>query len=281
MASVGISRSMEKLQSSQAWSGIRADFYATGDAAAVQARLTGVIDEMSIEAFDSTLRPAFPKGIAMLAVGGYGRRELFPYSDIDIMILLETESLAGAIKEPLSEFMRLLWDAGLRLSHSVRTVSDCVEVHDQNPELNVSLLDRRLLGGDAQVHAKLEARLPLFLTKQGHRLAKHLCQLTRTRHHKYHDTLFHLEPDVKESPCGLHDLHLIHWISGLRPELHPGTPIEEATAFLSSLRCFLHFEAGRDRNLLNFEAQELIVKQPFATVKTPPLWKIGRASCRG
>ncbi len=125
MASVGLSRSMEKLQTNPAWNGIRADFYATGDAAAVQARLTGVIDEMSIEAFDSTLRPAFPKGIAMLAVGGYGRRELFPYSDIDIMILLDNEALAGAIKEPLSEFMRLLWDAGLRLSHSVRSVIDC------------------------------------------------------------------------------------------------------------------------------------------------------------
>ncbi len=67
----------------------------------------------------------------MLAVGGYGRRELFPYSDIDIMILLENESLTATIKESLSEFMRLLWDAGLRLSHSVRTVNDCAEVHDQ------------------------------------------------------------------------------------------------------------------------------------------------------
>src|ERR1019366_1757948 len=272
MASVGISRSMEKLQSSQAWSGIRADFYATGDAAAVQARLTGVIDEMSIEAFDSTLRPAFPKGIAMLAVGGYGRRELFPYSDIDIMILLDNESLAGAIKEPLSEFMRLLWDAGLRLSHSVRTVNDCTEVHDGNPELNVSLLDRRLLGGDEQVNTRLETRLPLFLTKQGHRLARHLCQLTRSRHGKYQDTLFHLEPDVKETPGGLRDLHFIHWISGLRPELRPETPLAEANAFLSSLRCFLHFEAGRDRNVLNFEAQELVAKQAFSSVKTPQLW---------
>ena len=263
---------MEKLQTSQAWGRIRADFYATGDAAALQAQLTAVIDTMSIQAFEGTLQAAFPKGIAMLAVGGYGRRELFPFSDIDIMILLENESLAGTIKESLSEFMRLLWDAGLRLSHSVRTVSDCVEVHDQNPELNVSLLDRRLLSGDAQVYTRLETRLPLFLTKQGHRLAKHLCQLTRTRHGKYQDTLFHLEPDVKESPGGLRDLHFIHWLSGLRPELRPERPLAEATAFLSSLRCFLHFEADRDRNVLNFEAQELIVKQPFSMAKTPPLW---------
>ncbi len=269
-ASAGIS--MEKLQSGPAWSRIRKAFYNTGDAAAAQNELTGVIDSLSIETFEGTLRSAFPKGIAMLAVGGYGRRELFPYSDIDIMILLENESLASTIKDSLSEFMRQLWDAGLRLSHSVRTVSDCAEIHDQNPELNISLLDQRLLAGDAQVHGKLEARLPLFLTKQGHRLTKHLCQLTRARHGKYQDTLFHLEPDVKEAPGGLRDLHFIHWISGLRSELRPETPLAEATAFLSSLRCFLHFEASGDRNVLNFEAQESIVKQPFSSAKTPTLW---------
>jgi len=209
-ASAGIS--MEKLQSSPAWNRIRDQFYATGDAASVQNQLTEVVDTLSIEAFDRTLRTAFPKGIAMLAVGGYGRRGLFPYSDIDITILLENESLTATIKDSLSEFMRLLWDAGLRLSHSVRTVNDCAEVHDHNPELNISLLDRRLLAGDLQVHAKLEARLPLFFTKQSPRLVKHLCQLTRARHGKYQDTLYHLEPDVKETPGGLRDLHFIHWI---------------------------------------------------------------------
>jgi [protein-PII] uridylyltransferase len=269
-ASAGIR--MEKLQSSPAWNRIREEFYATGDAAALQNQLTGVIDTLSIEAFDGTLRNAFPKGIAMLAVGGYGRRELFPYSDIDIMILLDNESLTATIKDSLSEFMRQLWDAGLRLSHSVRTVNDCAEVHDQNPELNISLLDRRLLAGDAQVHAKLEARLPLFFTKQSHRLTKHLCQLTRARHGKHQDTLFHLEPDIKETPGGLRDLHFLHWISGLRPELRPETPLAEPAAFLSSLRCFLHFEASGDRNALNFEAQESVVKQPFSTTKTPTLW---------
>jgi len=94
---------MEKLQSSPAWNRIREEFYATGDAAALQNQLTGLIDTLSIEAFDGTLRSSFPKGIAMLAVGGYGRRELFPYSDIDIMILLENESLTATIKDSLSD----------------------------------------------------------------------------------------------------------------------------------------------------------------------------------
>ena len=149
------SGSLDKLHSGEAWSQIRDKFYATGDAAAVQSGLTAAIDRMSIEAFRPTLHAAFPMGLAMLAVGGYGRRELFPFSDIDIMILVESESLPLSIKDSLSEFMRRLWDAGLRLSHSVRTVGECLEVHDQNIELNISLLDRRFLAGDREVLAKV------------------------------------------------------------------------------------------------------------------------------
>ncbi len=263
---------LEKLHTSPAWMESRAKFYATGDAAAVHRALSSAIDQMSIQAFQATLQAAFPMGLAMLAVGGYGRRELFPYSDIDIMLLLESEALAVSMKEPLSDFMRLLWDAGLRLSHSVRTVHELLEVHEQNIELNISLLDRRFLAGDRGVFAKLEGKLPAFLVKQGQKLARHLCQLTRARHQKYQDTLFHLEPDMKETPGGLRDLHFVGWISKLRPELASDAPLGAATAFLSSLRCFLHYEAGRDRNVLNFEAQEQIAGQPFTAVKTPPLW---------
>ena len=83
----------------------------------------------------------------MLAVGGFGRRELFPFSDVDVLILIERESQAAGIKNALSEFVRLLWDAGLRLSHSVRTVAECAEIHEGNIELSISLLDRRMLSG--------------------------------------------------------------------------------------------------------------------------------------
>lgn len=264
--------SLEKLQASLAWTESRAKFYADGDAAAVQRVLSSIIDQMCAQAFQATLQPAFPLGLAMLAVGGYGRRELFPYSDIDIMILLENEVLALSLKEPLSEFTRLLWDAGLRLSHSVRTVNELLEVHEQNVELDISLLDRRFLSGDRGVFARLEGKLPAFLVKQGQKLARHLCQLTRSRHEKYQDTLFHLEPDMKETPGGLRDLHFVTWIAKLRPELSAHESLAPAAAFLASLRCFLHYEAGRDHNVLNFEAQENIINQAFSKAKTPPLW---------
>ena len=267
----------DKLHAGAAWRQIRERFDETGDAAAVQSALSAAIDKMSIEAFQSTLRAAFPMGVAMLAVGGYGRRELFPYSDVDIMILVETEAMMAAIKEPLAEFMRREWDSGMRLSHSVRTIGECLEVHEQNIELNISLLDRRFLAGDREVLSKLEGKLPVFLVKHGQKLARHLCQLTRARHEKYQNTLFHLEPDMKETPGGLRDLHLIGWISKLRPELASDAALDPARAFLSALRCFLHYDAGRDKNVLNFEAQERVTEQPYTRLTlphatTPALW---------
>jgi len=264
--------SLPKLQSSEAWARIQSRFDHDGVAAAVQADLTRVIDAMALEAFGSTLQAAFPRHIAILAVGGYGRRELFPYSDIDIMILLDSEAQAGSMKESLSEFMRLLWDAGLRLSHSVRTVADCTEMHEGNVEFSISLLDRRFLGGDEAVFQKLQSKMPGFLTKQGPKLAKALCEMTRARHSKFQDTLFHMEPDVKETPGALRDLHFVAWLAQLRPEQKSDTQLDKATAFVSSLRCFLHYQAGRDSNLLTFELQDRMAGQAFTREKTPELW---------
>lgn len=261
-----------RLHTSEAWVKIRDEFHATGDAEAVQRDLSQAIDNLAEQAFQSTLGAAFLKGVAMLAVGGFGRKELFPYSDIDIMILLDSESLSAAIKDPLSEFVRQLWDAGLRLSHSVHTVDECLAVHEQNIELNISLLDRRFLSGDRDVFRALDGRFPLFLTKHGSKLGKALCEMTRARHEKYHHTLFHLEPDVKETPGGLRDLHFIHWLSILHPEQRTDADLESATAFISSLRCFLHYRAGRDRNVLDFESQDRASEQPYSRETAPELW---------
>src|SRR5579862_3171235 len=103
------SKNLEKLHTGEVWRRIREEFLATGQAAAVHASLTATLDRMAVEAFESTVGARFPQGVAMLAVGGFGRSELFPYSDVDIMILLESEPLLPAIKDSLSEFIRLLW----------------------------------------------------------------------------------------------------------------------------------------------------------------------------
>src|ERR1700733_10765148 len=167
---------MDKLHSQPAWQHIQKLFLATGEAAPVLAGLSIADEKMTIEAFQATLGTLSDSTVAMLAVGGFGRRELFPFSDVDVLILIDRESQAAAIKNALSEFVRLLWDAGLGLSHSVRTATECAEIHEGNIELSISLLDRRMLGGSPALYAKLENKLPGFFERQGRALTRHLCQ---------------------------------------------------------------------------------------------------------
>jgi [protein-PII] uridylyltransferase len=175
------------------------------------------------------------------------------------------------LKDALSEFVRLLWDAGLRLSHSVRTLAECAEVHEQNIELNISLLDRRLLGGDQELFAKLENKLADLEERRSTVLARHLRQLARTRHVKYQNTFYHLEPDVKETPGGLRDLHLIHWLGKLRKaSAEAAERLARPKGLLHSVRCFLHYQAGRDQNLLSFDEQEEITEQLFTSAGEAP-----------
>ncbi|HUA21564.1 MAG TPA: HD domain-containing protein [Bryobacteraceae bacterium] len=225
---------------------------------------------MAADAFRETLERTATNPVAMLAVGGFGRRELFPYSDVDVVILVERESHVAPLKNPLAEFMRLLWDSGLRLSHSVRTVAECAAIHENNIELSISLLDRRFLAGSSDLFAKLESILPRFLERQGRTLVRHLGGMLRARHEKFQDTLYHLEPDVKETPGGLRDLHMIAWLGKLRkPDSEVADRLAAPARFLQSLRCFLHYRAGRDQNLLSFESQEEISGQSFQPCHEP------------
>ncbi len=223
-----------------------------------------------MEAFEASLATLPDPNVAMLAVGGFGRRELFPFSDVDVVILIERESQAGGLRNTLADFVRLLWDAGLRLSHSVRTVAECAELHEDNIELSISLLDRRLLGGSRDLEAKLEGKLAPFFERQSRALTRRLCQLARERHEKFQNTFYHLEPNVKETPGGLRDLHLIHWLGKLRkPDEEVAARLSAPAAFMHSLRCFLHYQGRRDQNLLTFDAQETLSAQTFLPFRKP------------
>ena len=261
---------MYKLHSEPAWREIQQQFFATGDAAPVLAGLSALIEQMTIDAFQTSLAEVPNPGVAMLAVGGFGRRELFPFSDVDVLILIERESQAAVIRNALSEFVRLLWDAGLRLSHSVRTVAECAEIHEGNIELSISLLDRRMLAGSPDLYAKLESKLPVFFERQARSLTRHLCQLARERHEKFQGTFYHLEPNVKETPGGLRDLHLIHWLGELRAvDREVADRLVPPAKFMHSLRCFLHYQTRRDQNLLSFDAQEALTTQSYISFREP------------
>ena len=201
-------------------------------------------------------------GIAVLAVGGYGRRQLFPYSDVDLLLLFESERLAQANKEAISAFLQRLWDSHVRVSHSVRTPAECSEVHDHNIELDVSLLDQRYLAGDRSLYADLARRLPRFIHASREPLIRNLAQLTRERHSKYAGTFYHLEPNVKETPGGLRDYQLICWIEKLHQTGgEPAPELQESFQHFARLRAVLHSQSGRDNNVLSFDAQDTIAEQ--------------------
>jgi [protein-PII] uridylyltransferase len=241
---------------------IRQEFLATGDAFTALAERSAEVDRIVIDAAGALLFPTLGGNVAVLAVGGYGRRHLFPYSDIDVLLLFGAERQAVAGKEAIARFLQHLWDAGLRMSHSVRTPEECTEVHDGNIELNVSLLDQRFLTGDRTLYAGLADRLPRFIRANRDALVRNLAQLTRERHGKHADTFYHLEPNVKETPGGLRDFQLVCWLEHLRESgADPSAEMRESFRFLSRLRCHLHYESGRDNNLLNFEAQDSLAER--------------------
>src|ERR1700685_4653789 len=168
--------SLAKLQSSAAWRDIEREFFKSGAAASVQAGLCESIDAIAVETYRASIEPVLPQGAVMLAAGGYGRREIFPYGAIDIVVLLEGEAPWVALREPLAECVRLLWDAGLRLNHTVRTVSECLEFREQSIDLDINLLDLRYLTGDQALYSRFENKWPAFLEKNGPKLAQHLAQ---------------------------------------------------------------------------------------------------------
>jgi len=254
---------------------VRRSFLATGDGARVLAERTTFVDAVVRESFDAFLLPAYPRGIAALAVGGYGRQELFPHSDIDLL-LLEANPPDNAGREAISRFLQSIWDAGLRLSHSVRGLRDCLEVHDANIELNISLLDARFLTGDSDLFAQLTEKTPKFLAANRAGLVRQLCRMTRSRHAKFHETIYHLEPNIKETPGGLRDLHVLEWFKKLRQDATAVSPwmnpVDEPRAFLHATRCFLHYRSNRDNNLLTFDAQEEVAAAAFSNAADTGSW---------
>lgn len=258
---------------------LRARFLATGDVHPYLRCRTELTENLVRGAFEQSLAPLYPSGVAVLAVGGFGRQELFPHSDVDILLLARTSFASAEQRAALSEFVRILWDSGIRLSHSVRTVEECCELHEQNVELNVSLIDQRFLFGDADLYRNLSACLPRFWLAQWQALSRRLCRLGRARHAKFSNTIYHLEPNIKETPGGLRDFQLVTWLftlrqhqrrpGGMQPPVSPDDLIE-ARDFLFAARCFLHLNSKRDNNLLSFEAQDAVAAQSIAGASGEP-----------
>jgi [protein-PII] uridylyltransferase len=209
-------------------------------------------------AVDALVTSQFPRipGVALLAAGGYGRREMFPYSDVDLLIL--TSVTVEDLREPLGAFLQQLWDAGLRVSQSVHTLAECLAVDANNVELTISLLDQRFLAGDEETYARLAVSLDGFLRRRREEVLRRLTRLTRDRHHRFQDTIFHLEPNLKDGPGGLRDFQVVRWFARLNADLDSAAELTAPAETLFELRWMLHELTGRDNNVLDFEAQDRV-----------------------
>ncbi len=223
-----------------------------------------LIDEILIELWQEVETG----GAALVAVGGYGRGELHPYSDVDVMLLLPEELPPGA-EDSLAAFVTSLWDVGLEVGHSVRTVEQCVETARADLTIATTLMEARLLAGPAELFAALQAVIgpdrmwpstDYFNEKRQEQIA---------RHHRYFDTAYNLEPNVKGSPGGLRDIQMIGWVA----KRHFGATtlaelvdhrfltrgqlkrLEDGQAFLWRIRFGLHVLTGRREDRLLFDHQ--------------------------
>jgi [protein-PII] uridylyltransferase len=249
------------------------DFSAKGDGRAAVHGRTELVESIALRLWSELVSPDAegPRNLALVALGGFGRRWLFPHSDIDILFLHAGGGSERDLKEPLRNFSQEMWDLRLKLSPATRTLAECEKFDPNNVEFAISLLDCRYLAGDRSLFARLHDHvIPKVVTRESRSIVQRLTDLTRSRYNKFGNTVFHLEPNVKDGPGGLRDYNLAHWLallaameekSGwpdeaelLPPWLRPR--FEAALDFLMSVRCFLHFRHGRDDNTLAWVAQD-------------------------
>src|SRR6185436_20512864 len=207
-----------------------------------------------------------PDTLALLAVGGYGRAALFPYSDVDVLVLLPDE-MNDDDREKASDLVSRLWDVGLELGHSARSIDECIAEGAQDITVQTNLIEARWIVGSTHLYQRFSQAIQQALDPKAFFEAKVLEQ--QQRHNRFNDTANNLEPNVKESPGGLRDLTNILWIgtaTGIGRSFrdfaeHRIITAEEALQIgrdarvLQDLRIRLHYQARRREDRLVFDLQ--------------------------
>ncbi|MGS2742669.1 [protein-PII] uridylyltransferase [Halomonas sp. LS-001] len=212
-------------------------------------------------------------GVALIAVGGYGRGELHPHSDIDLLLLLEDDD-DSPYREPLTAFITFLWDIGLEIGHSVRSLNDCEREAEADVTVITNLLESRLIAGPKRLRQAMRERLSAEHLWPADRFFEAKWQEQIARHYRYNNSEYHLEPNLKSSPGGLRDIQMIGWVA----KRHFGTEkyadivangfmndaelhiLSQGQAFLWQVRYALHMLTGRAEDRLLFDHQRTIAE---------------------
>ena len=235
-------------------------------------QLTQLVDGLLVQLWQQA---GFAPTLCLAAVGGFGRGELFPHSDVDMLVLLpdgQSPEATPGLKEQLETFIGSCWDSGLEIGSSVRTVSECLDESSKDITVQTSLLEARCITGDAALFDGFRQRYDAAMEPLAFMQAKVLEM--RQRHTKFEDTPYALEPNCKESPGGLRDLQIILWVaraaglggswsalvqSGMATA-HEAREIERNEALLSLIRVRLHLISRRREDRLVFDLQTAVAE---------------------
>ncbi|MCM2252322.1 MAG: [protein-PII] uridylyltransferase [Ramlibacter sp.] len=241
----------------------------------IRSLLRGLSREADLALKSLWARAGLPQEFALLAVGGFGRGELFPHSDVDVLVLMPDAAPADAdaeLRRRVEAFIGSCWDCGLEIGSSVRTVSECLAQADSDVTVRTSLLESRRVDGDAKLYAVFQKRFAATLDPKAFFIAKTLEM--RQRHTKFENTPYSLEPNCKESPGGLRDLQVILWVAkaagfgrswdelarkGLATPFE-ARQIKRNEELLSLIRARLHMIAGRREDRLVFDLQTAVAE---------------------
>ncbi|MGZ9073154.1 MAG: [protein-PII] uridylyltransferase [Rhodoplanes sp.] len=240
-----------------------------------------LVDQLVRTIYDFACNHAFPgdtsagAGMAVAATGGYGRAELFPFSDIDLMFLLPEQSARN--RENIIEFvLYMLWDMGLKVGHATRTVGDCIDLARRDLTIRTSLLESRWLWGSQRLYREFERRfLTDVVARTGPAFVESKLAERDARHARMGDSRYVLEPNIKEGKGGLRDLQTLFWIAkylyrvknmeelGARGVFTPADSrhFRQTQNFLWTVRCHLHYVSGRPEERLTFDVQDRISKR--------------------
>jgi [protein-PII] uridylyltransferase len=258
---------------------IRRRFEATGDGTAVVREQCFLVDQLIRALFDVVTGEIYPlpnptsgERLALVAVGGYGRGELAPFSDIDLLFLLPYKSTPST-EQVVESLLYLLWDLGLRIGQSTRSVEECLRQAQSDMTIRTGLLEARYLWGDEALFRELRKRFDADVVRgSAAQFVEAKLAERDERHRRVGDSRYQLEPNVKEGKGGLRDLHTLFWIAKYIYRIDDVAKLVDlgalsaeeshrfarAQSFLWTVRCHLHYLAGRAEERLTFDVQSEI-----------------------